>query len=164
VRVLSASAVFGRRRRSFSGDDGAGAATGNGPGSASCGRHLPTVLLASGDRRRRLQLGRQLRRHGFYVRTAVDGPSALAAASRYQPAAIVAEWLMPGTGGTDVCRGLRRHPVLCRVPVVLIAARGDGAQVAEGFQAGADEVLTQPYETGELVGFLERNMAWVTQR
>jgi two-component system response regulator MtrA len=122
------------------------------------------VLIASGDRRQRHQLGRQLRRRGYYVRTAADGPSALAAANRYQPAAVVAEWLMPGSGGTDVCRGLRRHPILRRVPVILIAARGDGAQVAEGFQAGADEVLTQPYETGELIGFLERNMAWVASR
>jgi DNA-binding response OmpR family regulator len=160
VRVLSASAVFSRKRL-VSGD--AGAATLPGTGS-SRGRHLPTVLIASGDKRQRHQLGRQLRRHGFFVRTVADGPSALAAADECQPAAVVAEWLMPGSGGTDVCRGLRRHPLLHRVPVVLITARGDGAQVAEGFQAGATEVLTQPFETGELVGFLERNLAWARNR
>jgi two-component system response regulator MtrA len=122
------------------------------------------VLLASGDRRQRHQLGRQLRRRGFYVRTVPDGPSALAAADEYEPAAVVMEWLMPGRGGTDVCTRLRQHPTLRRVPVVLIAARGDGAQIAEGFQAGADEILTQPFEAAELIGFLERNIAWSSGR
>jgi two-component system response regulator MtrA len=133
-------------------------------GRAAHGRHLPTVLVASGDRRQRHLLSRRLRRSGFFVHAVPDGPSALAAAHETRPAAVVMEWIMPGRGGTDVCSRLRQHPTLHRVPVVLIAARGDGAQVAEGFQAGADEVLTQPFEPGELIGFLRRNLAWANQR
>jgi two-component system, OmpR family, phosphate regulon response regulator PhoB len=131
------------------------------PGS---GRHGPVVLVASGNVRERLRLGRRLRRSGFYVRSVSDGPSALASARAHPPAAVVMAWLMPGTGGIDVCARLRQHPTLRRLPVVLLAARGDGAQVAEGFRAGADEVLTRPFDATELVGFLERNMAWAGGR
>jgi DNA-binding response OmpR family regulator len=145
--ALSAGAMFGRR-----------------PDRRPHGRHLPTVLVASGDRRQRQLLDRRLRRSGFYVRTVPDGPSALAAAHETEPAAVVMEWIMPGTGGTAVCSRLRRHPTLHRVPVVLIAARGDSAQIAEGFRAGADEVLTQPFEPGELIGFLRRHVAWASRR
>jgi DNA-binding response OmpR family regulator len=129
-------------------------------GAQSGRRHGPVVLVAGGNLRQRLQLGQRLRRNGFYVRSVPDGPSALAAAHENPPAAVVMDWLMPGSGGTDVCARLRQHPSLRRVPVVLLAARGDSDQIAEGFRAGADEVLTRPFNPTELIGFLERNMAW----
>jgi two-component system phosphate regulon response regulator PhoB len=136
------------------------AAAGPGLQPVRTGRHGPVVLVAGGNHRQRGRLSRRLRRSGFYVQLVPDGPTALAAANRCPPAAVVMEWLMPGNGGTDICARMREHPTLRRVPVVLLAARGDGAQIAEGFRAGADEVLTRPLDTTELVGFLERNMAW----
>jgi two-component system phosphate regulon response regulator PhoB len=146
--VLSAGVMFGLRFWPVTSAGAAGAPTG--------GRDLPTVLVAGGDPRQCQELGRCLRRSGFRLRAVPDGPSALAAASEAAPAAAVLEWIMPGAGGAEVCARLRRHPTLYRVPVVLITARGDGAQVAEGFRAGANEVLTQGFEPDELVRFLER--------
>jgi PleD family two-component response regulator len=151
--VLSASTAL--RRRFLAAANEAGGAP-----PAGAGRHGPVVLVAGGSRRQRVRIRRSLRRSGFYVHGVPDGPTALAAANEHRPAAVVMEWLMPGSGGTDVCARLRQHPHLRRVPVVLLAARGDGDQVAEGFRAGATEVLTRPFDVDELVGLLERNLAW----
>jgi two-component system response regulator MtrA len=128
------------------------------------GRPEPVVLVAGCNRRQSHLLKRRLRRNGFDIHTVPDGPSVLAAANDRRPAAVVMEWLMPGSGGTDVCAQLRRHPTLRRVPVVLLAARGDDVQIAEGFEAGADEVLTRPFDASDLVGFLERSTAGTSSR
>jgi CheY-like chemotaxis protein len=130
------------------------------PRMSRTGRHEPVVLVAGASLHQRIRIGGRLRRSGFYVRTVPDGPSALAHALECPPAAVVMEWPMPGSGGTDVCVRLRQHPTLRRLPVVLLAAGGE--QVAEGLRAGADEVLTRPFEPAALVGFLERNLAWAS--
>lgn len=152
--VLSAGSALLRR---FGPAD---AAAGDIPGQGRSGRHGPVVLVAGADRRQRAHLDRYLRRGGFVVCHVPDGPAALAAAHEHRPAAVVMEWLMPGRGGTDVCVRMRQAPTLRRTPVVLLAARGDGEQIAEGFRAGADEVLTRPVDGHALVGFLERNLTW----
>ena len=157
--VLSAGSALVRR---FSVAEDTGGA--RAPRQPRSGRHGPVVIVAGADRRRRHQLSRQLRRNGYVVCHVPDGPSAYAAAAEQPPAAVVMEWLMPGSGGTDVCQRMRQHPLLRRLPVVLLAARGDGDQIAEGFRAGADEVLTRPVDATELIVFLDRTLPWADGR
>jgi DNA-binding response OmpR family regulator len=130
------------------------------PGRRGPGRHVPLILVTARERRERELLARALRRRGYQVRLAVDGPAALAAAEQRRPTAVVLDWLTPGCQGLELSLRLKVRSRLRGVPVLLIAARSDGAQVSEGFQAGADDVVTRPLDIGALVRVVD---GWVAR-
>lgn len=89
-----------------------------------------------------------LRGKGFDVVTAGDGASALDAFDRVKPDLVLLDLMLPGMDGIEVCRELRRRS---GVPVLMLTARSDTADVVEGLEAGADDYLTKPFEPDELV-------------
>jgi len=127
------------------------------------GRHVALVLVTARERRERELLARALRRGGYQVRLAADGPDVLAAADQCRPAAVVLDWLTPGYQGLELCLRLKVRSRLRGVPVLLIAARGDGEQISEGFQAGADEVVTRPLDVPALVRLVDRRVVGAQQ-
>lgn len=129
------------------------------PGGQPCVQQPPEVLVGGVDRLPGQRLCSRLRGSGFEVRAVADGMSVLAEAVALPPTAVVLDWIIPGMGGRETCAQLRRHPALDRVLVVLITARGDGSQVTEAFQSGADAVLTQGFQAGELIDVLRHRAA-----
>src|SRR3954470_16098954 len=88
-------------------------------------------------------------RAGFEVHRASDGAAALALAARATPDVVVLDLMLPGIGGLDVCRSLRRdHP---RVPVVMLTALGEEEDRILGLEVGADDYVTKPFSPRELV-------------
>lgn len=91
-----------------------------------------------------------LRRAGFTVDRAADGPAALAGAAAAPPDLVVLDLMLPGVDGLEVCRRLRaRDPV--PVPVVMLTARGDEEDRILGLEVGADDYVTKPFSPRELV-------------
>lgn len=89
-----------------------------------------------------------LRRAGFRVDTAADGPTALAA-WRSRPAdLIVLDVMLPGLDGFQVCREIRRSS---QVPILMLTARTDTIDVVVGLECGADDYLRKPFDLPELV-------------
>lgn len=89
-----------------------------------------------------------LRGKGFEVVTTPDGASALEAFGQVRPDLVLLDLMLPGMDGIEVCRRLRRDS---GVPVIMLTARSDTADVVEGLEAGADDYLTKPFEPDELV-------------
>jgi DNA-binding response OmpR family regulator len=90
-----------------------------------------------------------LERAGFEVRRAADGVLALALASAATPDVVILDLMLPGIGGLEVCRRLRRdHP---RVPVVMLTALGEEEDRILGLEVGADDYVTKPFSPRELV-------------
>jgi DNA-binding response OmpR family regulator len=89
-----------------------------------------------------------LRREGFAVEHAATGPEALEAYTRVQPALIVLDVMLPGLSGTDVCREIRKTS---DVPILMLTAKDDIIDKVVGFELGADDYLTKPFEPKELV-------------
>jgi two-component system, OmpR family, response regulator RpaA len=58
--------------------------------------------------------------------------------------------MMPGMSGIEVCRHLRANPQLAPIPILFLTARGEIADKIEGFEAGADDYLTKPFDLREL--------------
>ena len=72
-------------------------------------------------------------------------------AERQAPALFLLDIMVPGGDGMDVCRRLRNHPGLCTVPIIFLTARAsDNARVL-GLEMGADDYITKPFATRELV-------------
>ena len=99
----------------------------------------PTILDAVATR---------LRAEAFLVETAIDGPSAVAAAAATAPDLVVLDVMLPGFDGLEVCR--RIHAVRA-TPVLMLTARSDETDMLIGLGIGADDYLTKPFSMRELV-------------
>ncbi|MCS6711012.1 response regulator transcription factor [Brachybacterium sp. EF45031] len=89
-----------------------------------------------------------LRGKGFDVVTSPDGASALEALGGIDPDVVLLDLMLPGMDGIEVCRRLRE---VSDVPVIMLTARSDSADVVEGLEAGADDYLTKPFDPDVLV-------------
>lgn len=99
----------------------------------------PTILAAVVTR---------LRAEEFQVDTAVDGPSAVAAATASPPDLVVLDVMLPGFDGLEVCRRIQS---VQSVPVLMLTARSDETDMLIGLGVGADDYLTKPFSMRELV-------------
>jgi DNA-binding response OmpR family regulator len=90
----------------------------------------------------------RLRAEGYLVDQAVDGPSAVEAALRQPPDAMVLDVMLPGFDGLEVCRRVQGHRP---VPVLMLTARDDETDVLVGLGVGADDYMSKPFSMRELV-------------
>jgi putative two-component system response regulator len=96
-------------------------------------------------------LARLLVREGYVVNTAHDGPSALTSIAEHPPDVVLLDVMVPGLDGFEVCRRLKREPGTRLMPVVLVTALSAREDRIKGLEAGADEFLTKPVDTHELL-------------
>ena len=92
-----------------------------------------------------------MRHAGFETRIARDGVSAIAALGEFRPDLVLLDVMLPGRSGFDVCRAIRSDPATSRTRVVMLTARGGANDEARGMASGADEYVTKPFSTKELV-------------
>jgi DNA-binding response OmpR family regulator len=83
--------------------------------------------------------------------TAADGDEAMAAIAAQHPDLVFLDVMMPGRSGLDVCRAVRADPELAGAYIVLLTAKGQAQDRAEGLDAGADEFLTKPFDPDALL-------------
>jgi two-component system response regulator MprA/two-component system response regulator TrcR len=86
------------------------------------------------------------------VRCAHDGPSGLKAAGEFDPAAIVLDIMLPGLDGVGVLKNLRQRGD--KVPVIMLTARDTPADKVHSLNLGADDYLTKPFDSEELLARL----------
>ncbi len=90
----------------------------------------------------------RLEAEGYEVQRAFDGPSAVERAADCPPDVVVLDVMLPGYDGHEVCRRLQAERP---VPVLMLTARDDEADVLVGLGVGADDYLTKPFRMRELV-------------
>jgi DNA-binding response OmpR family regulator len=92
----------------------------------------------------------RLDRAGYEVLRAGDGQEALDLARQHIPDLAVLDVMMPKLTGYDVTREMRADATTSRIPVILLTARVQEADVARGFEAGADDYVKKPFSPQEL--------------
>lgn len=116
----------------------------------------PVVLVADDNPDILRLVERRLSKRGYAVVTAADGRQALQAILDRRPDAVILDWLMPGIQGKELCRHLKANPATRAVPVVLLTARAAETDVTAGFESGADDYVTKPFDVDELDDTLRR--------
>lgn len=89
-----------------------------------------------------------LEREGYEVDVAADGPSAITAFDQRGADLVLLDLMLPGLPGTEVCRELRARST---VPIIMLTAKDSEIDIVVGLELGADDYVTKPYSTRELL-------------
>jgi DNA-binding response OmpR family regulator len=109
------------------------------------------VLIAEDEQSIRELIAYRLTQSGYTVMEASDGEEALRLAAADTPDIAVLDVMMPHLDGYQVTARLKEAPGTARVPVILLTARVQEADITQGFDAGADDYLRKPFNPDELV-------------
>jgi two-component system KDP operon response regulator KdpE len=106
------------------------------------------ILVVDDETQLRRAVRRALEGHGYQVHEAEDGASAIEAFSAFKPDVVLLDLMLPDMGGVDVCARLRR---LRQTPVIILSVVGDEKSKVEALDQGADDYLTKPFGSDELL-------------
>jgi len=110
-----------------------------------------SILVADDEPNIVLSLEFLLKQAGFRVRTVSDGEAALAAIAQEPPDLVLLDVMIPGRDGYAVCQEIRANPAWRDMRIVMLTAKGGDIQREKGLSLGADEYVTKPFSTRELV-------------
>ncbi|MGC0143219.1 MULTISPECIES: MtrAB system response regulator MtrA [unclassified Pseudactinotalea] len=106
------------------------------------------VLVVDDDAALAEMISIVLHSEGFTTETCGDGAAALEAFRTTQPDLVLLDLMLPGVDGIEICRRIREES---GVPVVMLTAKSDTADVVQGLEAGADDYISKPFKPKELV-------------
>lgn len=89
-----------------------------------------------------------LRNEGFDARVAEDGTQVLPALAEFSPHVVLLDLMLPGMNGIDICRNIRADS---DVPIMMLSAKSESADIVEGLEAGADDYVVKPFRPTELI-------------
>lgn len=92
-----------------------------------------------------------LSREGYEVAVDASGRAALARIEARPPDLVLLDLMLPDLDGLEVCRRLKRRPQTQGVPVLIVSAKGEEADVVSGIELGADDYVTKPFSPRVLV-------------
>ena len=117
------------------------------------------VLIADDEPNILISLEFLMKRDGYEVHVARDGPEALAAIQRERPDLVLLDVMMPGKSGFEVCAAVRSDEALAGIKILMLTAKGRDTDVAQGLGVGADGYMTKPFSTKELAARVREMLA-----
>lgn len=115
----------------------------------------PRILVVDDDPALAEMLGIVLTGSGFEPAFVLDGARALRALRENQPDLVLLDLMLPGIGGVEVCRAIRAES---GVPIVMLTAKSDTADIVRGLESGADDYVIKPFKPAELVARLRARL------
>ena len=119
------------------------------------------ALVIDDDIRMLRMMQRVLELEGYRVRTASDGKAAFDVFDEENPDLVLLDIMLPGIDGYTVCQNIREFS---QIPIIMVTARSDNEEKVEGLDAGADDYITKPFSSDELVArvraVLRRTTLW----
>jgi DNA-binding response OmpR family regulator len=113
---------------------------------------MPASILIADDDANIVQALRFLmEKEGYRVRVATDGEAALAAVAEHRPDVVLLDVMMPRRNGFDVCRSIRADRAFAGTRIIMLSAKGLAGERNRGLSAGADDYVTKPFSTRELL-------------
>lgn len=106
------------------------------------------ILIVEDERSLSEPLAFLLEREGYRTTVAEDGPAAVEAFERGGADLVLLDLMLPGYPGTEVCRQIR---AVSTVPIIMLTAKDSEVDIVVGLELGADDYVTKPYSTRELL-------------
>ena len=86
-----------------------------------------------------------LSKEGYRVSCVSSGEAAIAKAKENIPDLIILDLMLPGVDGLEVCRAIRMNTITRKIPIVMLTAKGEEADIVTGLELGADDYITKPF-------------------
>lgn len=115
-----------------------------------------SILIADDDPNIVLALRFLMEKEGYRVRVATDGAAALAEVVQHRPDIVLLDAMMPRRNGFEVCAAIRANRDLGATRVVMLTAKGLAGERERGLSAGADEYVTKPFSTQDVLRLVKR--------
>ncbi|ELA09477.1 two component transcriptional regulator [Moraxella macacae 0408225] len=113
---------------------------------------METILIVEDEIAIRDMLVTTLELSGFQCLEANDAEQAHRIVVDSRPALILLDWMLPnGISGIDFCRRLKKDNALSEIPIIMLTAKGEEDNKIQGLDAGADDYITKPFSTKELI-------------
>jgi len=112
---------------------------------------IKTVLIVDDESAIRDMVSMTLELNGFDCLEAENAQDAHSIIIDKQPDLILLDWMMPGISGIELARRLRRDTATKATPIIMLTAKGDETNKIEGLETGADDYVTKPFSTKELL-------------
>ncbi len=109
------------------------------------------VLIAEDEPSILASLEFLMRQSGFETRSATDGEEAISLAATFRPHLVLLDIMLPRRSGLEVCRLIRADAALAGTRVLMLTAKGGHRDVERGIDVGADDYVTKPFSTQDLV-------------
>ena len=110
-----------------------------------------TILVIEDDEDIRELIKYNLAREGYRVLLEASGESGLKAAKSSNPALIILDLMLPGMDGLEACRILKSGQATGTIPIIMVTAKGEEADIVTGLEIGADDYMTKPFSPKVLV-------------
>ena len=114
-------------------------------------KHLPRVLIVEDEPAIAELIAVNLRHGGFEPIVAQDSVTAQRELDAVLPDVILLDWMLPGQSGISLARHWRKQARTRSIPILMLTARGDEPDKVAGLDAGADDYITKPFSTQELL-------------
>ena len=99
-----------------------------------------------------------LEKNGYTVETAATGEEALKKVRFKKPDLMVLDLMLPGVDGLNVCKQLKSDPRTEQLPIIMLTAKGEEADIVTGLELGADDYVTKPFSPKVLVARIRRRL------
>ncbi len=114
-------------------------------------RSMPRVLVVEDEAAIAELIAVNLRHSGFTPTLVFDAEAARREVDAQLPDVILLDWMLPGESGASLARSWRQHERTRAIPILMLTARSDEADKVQGLDAGADDYITKPFSTKELL-------------
>jgi two-component system phosphate regulon response regulator PhoB len=99
-----------------------------------------------------------LDKNGYAVETASTGEEALKKVNAHLPDLMVLDLMLPGVDGLSVCKKLKNNPKTEHLPIIMLTAKGEEADIVTGLELGADDYVTKPFSPKVLIARVRRSL------
>jgi two-component system KDP operon response regulator KdpE len=115
----------------------------------------PKILVVDDEAQITRVLRTTLPTHGYEVQVANDGEAALAVLNAWRPDLVITDLVMPNMNGIELCENIRDRS---QVPIIVLSVRGEEKSKVEALDKGADDYVTKPFNTNELLARIRANL------
>lgn len=116
------------------------------------------ILIVEDEPEIRELLNFSLTRTGFRVTEAESGECALQQLLNQRPDLVIVDWMLPGMSGVDLAKRIRKDEVTSSLPLMMLTARNDEADVLKSFDTGIDDYMSKPFSPKELIARIKALM------
>ncbi len=113
--------------------------------------NTPTILIVEDESAVREMIRFALQQQDLKVLEATETIAAEQMIAQAPPDLILLDWMLPGKSGIEFARQLKSRPETADIPIIMLTARGEENDKVQGLESGADDYITKPFSTRELI-------------